>query len=251
MQSAKGRRVQPRGFVACRLPSGVALLLLGLATAGCTLNGKPTASLATRGTVAFDSIDGPPIGVFQKLVQNLNEEAERRQLAVVSRDDASQYRVRGYLAAHVKGKNTSIAWVWDVYDADQRRALRIVGQELGKGEPSSGGTRDAWAAADDQVLQRIAKDGMNQFVAFLNSPEVPRQEPTLAPAPGEDRVYGVAHAKDSPESMGIFPVIRTAVSAPEEEAELPGQDEIPLPRTRPATAALLPAGILAYAESRP
>lgn len=247
MQSGTVRVNAPR-VVARRLGGVISALLVGLATAGCTFDGKPTASMASRATVAFDSIDGPPIGVFQKLVQNLNDEAERRQLAVVSRDDASQYRVRGYLAAHVKGKSTSIAWVWDVYDADQSRALRIVGQEPGRSEPSSGGARDAWAAADDQVLQRIAKSGMDQFVAFLNSPETPRQDPALAPAPADARI-GVAHADDSPESLGIFPIIRTAVSTPE-EPELPGQDEIPLPPIRPATAALLPAGTLAFAESR-
>ena len=46
-------------------------------------------------------IDGPPPAQFRQLVQNLNNEAQSRQLAVMSRDSPSAYRVRGYLAAKV------------------------------------------------------------------------------------------------------------------------------------------------------
>ena len=47
-----------------------------------------------------------------------------------------------------------IAWVWDVYDRNQQRALRLSGEE-----PAGKAGRDAWAAADDLVLRRIAQAG--------------------------------------------------------------------------------------------
>ncbi len=242
MQSGQGRRLPPREFVA-----GVAVvLLMGLAVGGCTADGKPTASMAPRGTVAFDSIDGPPAGVFQKLVQNLNDEAEQRRVAVVSHEDASQYRVRGYLAAYVKGGRTSIAWVWDVYDADQRRALRILGEE-----PGSRGGRDPWSSADDQVLQRIARNGMDQLVAFLDAPEAASEAPMAAPAPRNSGGYRVAGNEDSPESTGIFRIFGAAENAdavPEAALARPAANEIPLPPRRPVTASLPPAGALAFAE---
>jgi hypothetical protein len=147
--------------------------LLAALAAGCTPDGK-LASGAPRGSVAFESIDGPPPGVFQKLVQNLNDEAQSRSLAVVSREDASQYRVRGYLAAHVTKGRTSIAWVWDVYDAKEQRALRISGLEQG-GKAG----RNAWISADDELLQRIARNGMDQLAAFLNG-GTPETQPPLS-----------------------------------------------------------------------
>ena len=67
------------------------LLSLSL-LAGCQTGGgsSPTAR-TTSGTVpahaiAFESIDGPPPPVFQRLVANLSTEAQERKLAVVSRD---------------------------------------------------------------------------------------------------------------------------------------------------------------------
>ena len=47
-----------------------------------------------------------------------------------------------------------IAWVWDVYDNNQQRALRLSGEE-----PAGKAGRDAWAAADDLVLRKIAQAG--------------------------------------------------------------------------------------------
>jgi hypothetical protein len=133
--------------------------------------------LAAGGTtVAFESIDGPPETVFRNLVQKLNEEAQARQVSVVSREATASYRIRGYVAAHVQGKKTTIAWVWDVYDADRQRALRLTGEETG----TSG--RSAWEAADEPVVTRIARSGMNRLAAFLASPPVPDAQPPAAPA---------------------------------------------------------------------
>jgi hypothetical protein len=72
-------------------------LIWALALAGCNPDGRAL-SPARGATVAFDSLDGLPPGQFQKLVQNLNEEAQVRRLAVISREQSSAYRVRGYLA---------------------------------------------------------------------------------------------------------------------------------------------------------
>ncbi len=85
-------------------------------------------------------------------MQALNNEAQTRRLAVMSRESPSAYRVRGYLAAKVAKRQTTISWVWDVFDGDDRRALRIAGEETAKGPAA----RDAWAAADDAMLRRIA-----------------------------------------------------------------------------------------------
>ena len=165
----------------------------GLVAAGCTTSGQPVLAtgMGASGlrTVAFESVDGPPETLFRKLVTQLTQEANARQVAMVSRDSPAQYRIRGYVAAHVQGKKTTITWVWDVYDADRERAMRLAGEV--PGAPSE----RAWAAADDEVVARMARDGMGRLAAFLASPGAapmesppPRYQPSpnVASVPGTD-----------------------------------------------------------------
>ncbi len=151
------------------------LIIAGLLLAGCSVNGVTNASLSPRGgtTVAFESIDGLPRGQFQKLVKALTEEADARQISVVTRESSATFRARGYASAHLRGKQTVIAWVWDIYDADKQRAVRISGEE------KATSTQRGWPAADDATLKRIARDSIDQLAAFLTNPG----QPTPAPAP--------------------------------------------------------------------
>jgi hypothetical protein len=181
----------------------LAVAALAATAAGCSsLPSDGRANLAganaSGSTLAFESIDGPPPDVFRKLVANLNDEAGARQIAVVSRNGAATYRVRGYVSALVERGKTTFAWVWDIYDTDKRRTLRIAGEE-----PATAGRngRDAWAGADEQVLRRMARDGMDRIAGFLNSsapPAVLEPEPSLATL--------VLGRDDSPEGAGIFRV---------------------------------------------
>jgi hypothetical protein len=166
-----------------RAGSRLASPLLALVLAACIVDGQPGVSLvASRGaTVAFESIDGPPQPVFQKLVENLAAEAVARQVSVISREARPQYRIRGYLAASVEGRRTHIGWVWDVYDADKRRVLRIVGDEPGSR------ASDPWTAADDAMLRKIARTGMDRLASFLNTPGTGRP-PTPGPPSADDLV---------------------------------------------------------------
>jgi ABC-type glycerol-3-phosphate transport system substrate-binding protein len=141
-------------------------------TSQFTLGGTPAGT-----TVAFESIDGPPEAVFRKLVTRLNEEAATRKIAVVSRDQTAQYRIRGYLAARAQGRRVTLAWVWDVYTVDQQRAMRIAGETAGVA-----GER-AWAAADDKAIGRLARDGMERLAAFLAAPPAPAEDAPAAPTP--------------------------------------------------------------------
>jgi hypothetical protein len=173
--------------------AAIAVATLGLGTVGCTTNGQPTTTLATprTATVAFESIDGPPESIFKRLVHTLSAEADARHLAVVSREAPAQYRVRGYLATIVQKNRSMLAWVWDVYDADHRRALRISGEE-----PIMGAGRTTWAAASDDVLQRIARSGMDRLVAFLGAPV--RHSPSVPPPAPEDHAVAVASVDPGP-----------------------------------------------------
>src|ERR1700752_2737237 len=106
----------------------------GCASGGATSGAFAMASGGDSSTIAFESIDGPPPQVFERMVSVLDSESKLRSLAIVSREGSAAYRVRGYLSAQVVHGKTMIAWVWDVYDRDQQRALRLSGEEpAGKG----------------------------------------------------------------------------------------------------------------------
>ncbi|WP_441279604.1 hypothetical protein AB7783_29605 [Tardiphaga sp. 172_B4_N1_3] len=169
-------RARPR-LIQAALSLTVAFGLAGCANvpnSGGAMNAQASLSTPTGATVAFESIDGPPPQVFDRMVNLLDSEARLRNLAVVSRKDSAAFRVRSYLAAQVRGGQTSIAWVWDVYDRDQNRALRLSGEE----QAGKGG-RDAWATADDLVLRRIAQAGLTGLNGMING-TTPGEQP---PAP--------------------------------------------------------------------
>jgi hypothetical protein len=205
-------------------------LAIALSLAACNPDNQGVSAQQPRGaTVAFDSLDGLPPAQFQRLVKNLNDEAQSRRLAVISREQQSAYRVRGYVAAAVTKHQTTISWVWDVFDQDEHRTLRISGEETAKARH-----KDAWAAADDAMLHRIAQSSMEQLAAFLTSPAV---APGTAPA-AEPQIALADLGDSSPEAAGIFRIFRpqadpisTASAEPSAENET---EPVPLPRRRPA-----------------
>jgi hypothetical protein len=256
-----GRRRIAQGTATGRLACSIAVaVVLGLAVSACTTDGQPPVAAATpRGpTVAFESIDGPPESVFQKLVQDLSDEADLRQLAVVSRQTPAQYRIRGYVAAQTQSNRSTIAWTLDVYDSQRQRALRITGEE-----PASASGRGTWAVADDQVLRRIAYNSMDRLVAFLASPasaasptgpdSAPEASPDMSPA-GSRRAFTTASTADdfAPESAGIFrtpripPPDAAPASGPVVAAAQTESQTVPLPRRRPPTAGFTSQDSLAY-----
>lgn len=182
-------------------------------------------------SVAFDTIDGLPRPQFQTLVERLNDEAQSRRLAVVSREGTSAYRVRGALTATVKRGQTTIAWTWDVFDAAEQRVLQIKGEETGA--KTTRKVEDAWNVADDAMLRRIAQSSMDKLSAFLTSPEV---TPAAAgPA--------VAFDNNSPEAAGIYRIHQSNADPVAVTPAVAGGPDTPLPQKRPAaTLALADTG---------
>src|SRR3978361_696655 len=100
-----------------------ALLLAACGLCGCARGGAVGGSFAmTSGgsaTVAFESIDGPPPQVFDRMVSVLDSESKLRNLAIVSREGGASYRVRSYLSAQVVRGKTAIALGRGVDDNNQ------------------------------------------------------------------------------------------------------------------------------------
>jgi hypothetical protein len=174
------------------------LLAVTCALGGCAASSAPQNSFAMASsgpTITFEQIDGPPPQVFDRMVSMLDSESKLRNLAIVSREgQAAAYRVRFYLAAQVVRDKTMIAWVWDVYDRDQQRALRLSGEEA-----AGKAGRDPWVAADDLVLRKIAQAGLSGLSSMING--TPSDAAPASPAPGR-RGPAVASA-EAPGSNGL------------------------------------------------
>jgi hypothetical protein len=196
-----GAVVEPCDGLSCVVGRAILCLALCLLAGGCgAISPLPGLSAQARDTgnasIAFESIDGLPSDISQQLVRDLNEEAAARRIAVMPAGSEASYRLRGYLAAQAQGSTTSIAWVWDVYDAELQRAFRLSGQERGAATGATGKNPEGknWAAADEALLRRVARTGMEQLAGFVAS--TPAE---IAPAPSAPERSGAAVAsRDAP-----------------------------------------------------
>src|SRR6185312_1214898 len=185
----------PRAMIAAMLLA-VATALGGCAGGGATTGSNAYAMASTGGgqTVTFESIDGPPPQVFDRMVGVLDSESKLRNLSIVSREGRASYRVRSYLSAQVVRGKAVIAWVWDVYDNNQQRALRLSGEEA-----TGKAGRDAWTAADDLVLRKIAQAGLSGLSGMINgTPDAAPAAPPERRGPAVASIDGVGPAQDAP-----------------------------------------------------
>ncbi|MGJ5178668.1 hypothetical protein ACQR16_28420 [Bradyrhizobium oligotrophicum] len=158
-------------------------------------NAYAMAPSSDAATIAFEQIDGPPPQIFDRMVSVLDSESKLRSLAIVSREAPAAYRVRAYLSAQVVSGKSVIAWVFDVYDRNQQRALRLSGQEaIGRGG------RDPWSTVDDMVLRKIAQAGFSGLTSMLNGTGPVESAPPAAPAASGPAVAAAEPA--SPASAG-------------------------------------------------
>lgn len=196
----RASRTAPRAAIAA------VLLAMAFGLGGCASGGAGSGSFAMASdgpTVAFESIDGPPPQVFDRMVNVLDSESKLRNLSIVSREGAASYRVRSYLSAQVSRGRTIIAWVWDVYDRDQQRVLRLSGDE-----PASRAGRDPWTAADDLVLRKIAQAGLSGLSGLINGTAPDAPPPVPAP-----RGPAVASAEQPSPATGALRVSALSYSS--------------------------------------
>jgi hypothetical protein len=156
----------------------VGIIGLALWASACTTTGSGSLPAGQNSTVAFDRVDGLPPAVFDRYVRKLNEEAEARRVPVVTREGFAPYRIKGYVSVWTRKRETTMSWVWEVFDSEGQRVMRIAGDEkAGKAG------RDTWQAVNDEVLARAARSGMEQLSAYFRAPD--SQGPAVATAAPE------------------------------------------------------------------
>jgi hypothetical protein len=167
--------------------------LVGLAACQDTGGGRGGLSASTPRIdapgvpIAIESIEGAPESVKVQLANALASEASARQIALVSRSDPAQYRVKGYLTAFpAEGGGTTLAFVWDVFDASNKRSHRIEGSSIA----GAGGGADPWSGVDQATLRQIASQGMNEIAGFLVARASDPARVHTATNPGEAKPLG-------------------------------------------------------------
>jgi len=181
----------------------IGIVAFALSAAACTTTGGglPTGQ---HSTVAFDRIDGLPPAVFDRYVRKLNDEAEARKVPVVTREGFAPYRIKGYASVWTRGRQATMSWVWEVFDSNGERVVRLAGDE--KVGPAG---RDTWQSVSDEVLARAARNGMEQLAVYFRGPEGPSpvvasSGPEAAPPPSQDQPTGPAVAGGRVASAASF-----------------------------------------------
>ena len=171
--SRRGAGLAAVGFGAI----GLALGLAGCDTLPVTANvgrgdirnaiarGQMTSPKAA--TVALVSLEGAPAPIVARFRQSLAAEAANREITITD-EPSARYLVRGYLSAYPSERGTSVAYVYDVYDAaEKRREDRIEDAIEVPGAPA-----DPWSVAGDGVIASLAGRSADDLaVALAGTPE--------------------------------------------------------------------------------
>ncbi|WP_114945746.1 hypothetical protein [Microvirga calopogonii] len=136
----------------------LAALVLTAALGACQgpLGGSPEGV-----PVALESIDGAPAPIRTALVDELTNAATDRKVDLVGASAQARYRVRGYLSTSTEDGETKVAYVWDVFDSQKRRAKRLAG--------SSPVPAASISALDKAALAKLAQASMDEIAEFLTA----------------------------------------------------------------------------------
>jgi len=124
-----------------------------------------TAILArTRLQVA--PIVGASVDAAAPLTAELQSRAKQRGLTLVgSTDQTATHVLKGYFSTMSEGKDTTVIYVWDIYDPSGNRLHRINGQQ----KAPAVGSGEGWPTVAPATMQAIADQTIDQFAAWLGS----------------------------------------------------------------------------------
>jgi hypothetical protein len=149
------------------LREGLLFAGLALGLTACQSNGF--SSLASFNAppdgmpVSVESIDGPPEMLQAAIIDELASAAARNDIDLVTDGAPARYHVRGYVTAdRTNAGKAALAYVWDVFDAEKRRAVRVSGSSALKEDSG-----DSWERLDKEALAKLAADSMAEIASFL------------------------------------------------------------------------------------
>lgn len=119
-------------------------------------------AVASRTRLHFDPIVGATVNVATPLTERLAARARARGITLTGSSDSSTSHVmKGYFSTISEGRQTTVLYVWDIYDPSGNRLHRINGKQ------NAGGSGEGWNAVSASAMQAIADDTISQLVAWL------------------------------------------------------------------------------------
>ena len=120
-------------------------------------------AIASQTRLRFDPIVGASVEAATPLTERLATSARARGMRLAgSADPSATHVLKGYFSTLSEGGETTVIYVWDVYDLAGNRLHRINGQQKA---PSSGG--DGWAGVPPATMQAIADVTVEQLAVWL------------------------------------------------------------------------------------
>lgn len=128
--------------------------------------GQSSAALS-RTRLQIAPIVGATVEAATPLTERLALRAREQNITLVgsAAGQLSTLMLKGYFSAVTEGADTTVIYVWDLYDAAGNRLHRINGQQ--KAPSVSGG--DGWTAVAPATMQAIADATISQLAAWLAS----------------------------------------------------------------------------------
>lgn len=127
-------------------------------------NPAQSAAALSKTRLQIAPIVGASVEAATPLTAELQTRARQRGITLAgSADQAATHVLKGYFSTMTEGKDTTVIYVWDIYDPAGNRLHRINGQQKA---PSVGAT-EGWPAVAPATMQAIADQTIDQFAAWL------------------------------------------------------------------------------------
>ncbi len=146
--------------------------LASLTLAACNEGGPVSGSRG--GTLALESVDGVSEPGKAVIANAVAAQGSSRSIALVGRGQPSPYRVKAYLSP----SGSQVAYVFDVFDNANRRALRVQGEEPGALDEATAGriaarSLDSMAVLFDPVQMQARNAAYAEVAAAEAAPSMP------------------------------------------------------------------------------
>ena len=165
--SAQTLPAPPGGTAAAAAPAPTAPSPAPAASSPVSPAQSAAALSKTRLQVA--PIVGASVEAATPLTAELQTRARQRGITLAgSTDQTATHVLKGYFSAISEGGDTTVIYVWDVYDPSGNRLHRINGQMKAPSVNSGAGAgADSWKGVSPATMQAIADQTIDQFAAFL------------------------------------------------------------------------------------
>jgi hypothetical protein len=127
-------------------------------------NPAQSAAALSKTRLQIAPIVGASVEAATPLTAELQTRARQRGITLAgSADQAATHVLKGYFSTMTEGKDTTVIYVWDVYDPAGNRLHRINGQQ----KAASVNASEGWPAVAPATMQAIADQTIDQFAAWL------------------------------------------------------------------------------------